>query len=673
MKTRTSGRVAWPVTLRACVAVVAAALSSIAIAQREQDLWELRACAPPQSLPFSDMDQPGFENRVVEVLAEEMGAYVTYEWVDFTQDLYNLFFAEGLCDVILGIPDGFSRGLNTLTYYSSPYVVAYRADAGFEIDSLDDPDLRSLRIGVHGAGTPPHTALLYRNLLQNITRLYGGSAGADDRLAVMIKALEAGEIDVGFGWGPSTAYWARQADTDIVVKPIEPQFEPPSLFQVQPMTMAVRREEHALQNLLNRAIVARWDEIQAILADYGVPLVDGPAPFAGEPVRPVAETVVDVGVVLPVPTGGRTYFAAINDYTGIAALRGALIAQGLIESEQEATDVAVVFHYASAPSPEAAVRAGERLVLTEGVDVIVGGVGDGQAEALAGVAAEHEVLFLDVGSSGPSLRNDAAWNTFHVAPSAADYVTALARATRERAGDEPLDWFVVHLNEPEGVELGRTAVETLHALGERVVDGIAVERTDPTFDGAYRRIAESGATAVLVILPPTEQLVFMGGYQDRGGQALLAPYPDDAAQTRNYLAANVEYGVAVEAPRVLAWETTLVDGRAGDFNERYTSRFGQPADPTAWTTYEALRIVQQAAELAGTDDPRALAEALASGARFATAKGVLSFDGSHQLAGQTLYVSVLDPAAVWGPNLSQQVAAARLARTLVPEEAPQLP
>jgi mxaJ protein len=108
MKTRTSGRVAWPVTLRACVAVVAAALSSIAIAQREQDLWELRACAPPQSLPFSDMDQPGFENRVVEVLAEEMGAYVTYEWVDFTQDLYNLFFAEGLCDVILGIPDGFS-------------------------------------------------------------------------------------------------------------------------------------------------------------------------------------------------------------------------------------------------------------------------------------------------------------------------------------------------------------------------------------------------------------------------------------------------------------------------------------------------------------------------------------------------------------------------------------
>src|SRR5690606_10259595 len=172
-----------------------------------QDLWELRACAPPQSLPFSDMDQPGFENRVVEVLAEEMGAYVTYEGVDFTQDLYNLFFAEGLCDVILGIPDGFSRGLNTLTSYSSPSVVAYRADAGVAIASLDDPDRRSLRIGVHGAGTPPHTALLYRNLLQNITRLYGGSAGADDRLAVMIKALEAGEIDVGFGWGPSTAYW----------------------------------------------------------------------------------------------------------------------------------------------------------------------------------------------------------------------------------------------------------------------------------------------------------------------------------------------------------------------------------------------------------------------------------------------------------------------------------
>ncbi len=650
--------------------LVVAALSALALilpgaaAQSAADQWELRACAPPQSLPFSDTDRSGYENRIIEALAEEMGARVTYEWVTFSEDLINLHFAEGLCDVIVGIPDGFEKGLNTLSYYTSPYVMVYRADSGLDLGSLDDPKLHSLRLGVHGAGTPPHAALSSRGLIANITHLYGGTAGSDDRLAVLVDAVASGDIDVGFGWGPGTAYWADRADTELVVKPIEPQFEPPSTFQVQPMTMAVRREDTSLQSLLNRALVARWDEVQAILAEYSVPVLAAPAPFAGDMQRPQVDTVVDVGIVLPVPTGGRTYFAAINDLTGIAAFRGAQIAEGLIDSREEATDVAVVFHYATSPSPESARRAAERLVIADGVDVIVGGIGKGQSAALADVASRHDVLYLDVGSSGAGARADASWNAFHVAPSPEAYVTAMTRAVRERAGDQPLDWFVVHLDEPEGEELGRIAVDTLFGLGERVVDGIAVDSGDPTFDGAFRRLAESGANAVMVILPPTEQLVFMGGYRDRGGRAFLAPYPFDPVQTRNFLAATAEYGVAFDAPRVLAWETTLSDGRAGDFNRRFTSRFGQPADPTAWTTYEALMLVQRAAEKARTDNPRALAAVFLSGTPLTTAKGSLVFGPNHQLTGQTLYSVAINKDAKWGPTLSEQVAAATLSKTL---------
>src|SRR5690606_22607888 len=171
---------------------------TVATAQPATGQWELRACAPPQSLPFSDTDQAGYENRIIETLAEEMGARVTYEWVNFTEDLVNLHFAEGLCDVILGIPDGFEKGLNTLSYYTSPYVMVYRADSGLAIDSLDDPKLLSLRLGIHGPGTPPHVALSSRGLLANTTRLYGGTAGSDDRLSVLVKAVAAGDIDVGF-------------------------------------------------------------------------------------------------------------------------------------------------------------------------------------------------------------------------------------------------------------------------------------------------------------------------------------------------------------------------------------------------------------------------------------------------------------------------------------------
>src|SRR5690606_20904765 len=138
------------------------------LAQPAEVRWELRLCAPPQALPLSDTDQPGYENRIADLLAEEMGAHVTYDWTPFTEDLINLHFAEGTCDVILGVPDGFERGLNTVTYYQSPYVMIHRADLGVVIDSFDDPDLVELTMAVQGAGTPPQAALSQRGLNGNV-------------------------------------------------------------------------------------------------------------------------------------------------------------------------------------------------------------------------------------------------------------------------------------------------------------------------------------------------------------------------------------------------------------------------------------------------------------------------------------------------------------------------
>lgn len=650
----------------ALVALVLLGLTAatLAFGQGEVDrAWELKACAPPNSLPFSSRDGTGYENRIGSLIADELGATLTYDWTPFTEDLINLHFAEGTCDLILGVPDGFEQGLNTVAYYQTPYVVVYRADAGFEIDSLDDPDLANLRIGIHGPASPPQAALLARGLLGNVTRVFGGTAGADDRLAVMVNALEEGSIDVGFGWGPSTAYWARRSATEMVVKPVEPQFEPPSIFQVQAMTMAVRRSDTALQRALNRAIAARWDDIQAVLAEYDVPVVKAPAPFAGEVTRPDAGTVVDIGVIVPAPTGGRTYFAAINDIIGTAAVGGAEQAESAAAGLSASSDTAVVLHFASSPSNEAAIRAARRLVALDHVDAIVGGVGMGQAATLAAEANELGVIFVNVGSSDPALRDASHELTYHVAPSADAYVRSLVRIVRERAGDD-VDWFLVYLNDEAGRSLGGAAAATLTAMGEPIVGSIPVMRQDPTFTEAYAALSASGAKAVLVMLPAVEQLVFMGGYRDFGGEAILAPFPFQVTQTRNYLAASAEYGVAVDTPRLLAWDTSLADGGAGDFNRRYTSRFGQPADPTAWTTFEAVMLLQRAADLAGTDDPRALAEIFASGTRFKTAKGTLAFDEVHQLTGQTLYAVTINPAARWGPTLSEQVAAATLKRTL---------
>lgn len=632
------------------------------------DAWELRACAPPQSLPFSDINEAGFENRIAEILADELGAELTYDWVAFTPDLVNLHFAEGTCDVILGVPDGFEQVANTLTYYQSPYVSVYRADSGFDIESLDDPELADLDIGIQGAGTPPHAALLQRGLSGNITHIYGDSLMSDDRHASLVNAVEAGEVDIGFGWGPAIGYWGARSEHELVIRPVEPQFEPPSSFQSIPMTMGVRRNDLALRDLLSRAIVARWDDIQAVLADFNVPLTPAPPPFAGEPLPVPAEVVLNVGVVLPTPTGGRTYDAAVNDIVGQAALQGAMLAEGLITSRANETGTDLVVIHASAPSTESASRAARRLVAMHDISALVGGVGHGQAAVLAAVAAEHGIPFVNVGSSDVLLRNRCEPTTFHVEPSPETYLNAMLALTHKQGAPDDrqaIGWFVVHLQGESGSALSDLAQQLITDNGDRVVGSAGVELNTPSYRGVTDAIDASAAEAVMVLLPAAEQLTFMGQYQDLGGEALLAPYPYLVTQTRNFLAATLQYGVPTTLPRLLSWETTLADGRAGALNTRFTSRWGQPLDPPAWTTYEALMILEQAATATRSSIADDLIAYLATGS-FTTAKGTLTFSPDRELE-QRIYAVDLDTAGKWGLTVTQKIGVARLAAVIATE------
>jgi quinoprotein dehydrogenase-associated probable ABC transporter substrate-binding protein len=650
--------------------VMAALLSAaLALAQpqstqpQDRGKWELRVCAPPQSLPFSDENEAGYENRIASLVAEQLGADLTYEWVAFTDDLVNLHFAEGTCDVLMGVPDGFEQGLTTISYYQSPYVMIYAADAGIDIDSLDDPDLADLRIGVQGAGTPPQVGLLKRGLNGNVHRVYGGSAGSDERLGILVTAIETGEIDIGFGWGPAVQYFADRSATDLIVKPVTPEFEPPTIFQSLPMTMAVRRNDIALRDMLNQAIAARWDDIQAVLDEFEVPRTPIPAAFAGTPAPPSAELMVRVGVVLPTFTGGRTLDAAINDVIGDAAMQGALVAEGLINAAADTSGTDVLLVSASAPSPAAAERAARRLIATAAIDALVGGVGSGQAEVLGTIALEHGLPFLNVGSSDELLRRQCLPTTFHIEPSASAYFSAMLEVYAPPAEEAPRSWFVVHLDDEAGLAMLDSATRAIAAHRDTLAGAVGVDLMLPTYYHLFPAIEASGADGLLVILPPAEQLTFMGQYQDDGGTAVLAPYPDAVTQTRNFLAATTEYGVDLHHPRVVAWETTLADGRAGQLNERFTTRFGQPLDPTGWTTYEALMMLWRTATTVGTSDPAALIDHLAApGSTFETAKGTLKFSSAHDLA-QQLY-AVVPVQGAWGVNLSQKLAAATLFRTL---------
>ncbi|HXJ52605.1 MAG TPA: quinoprotein dehydrogenase-associated putative ABC transporter substrate-binding protein, partial [Burkholderiales bacterium] len=92
----------------------------------------LRVCEDPNNLPFSNRAGEGFENKIVELLAAELGWKLEYTW--FPQRMG--FIRNTLrnrdpdtdrfkCDLVPGVPVGFELAATTKPYYRSTYALAY--------------------------------------------------------------------------------------------------------------------------------------------------------------------------------------------------------------------------------------------------------------------------------------------------------------------------------------------------------------------------------------------------------------------------------------------------------------------------------------------------------------------------------------------------------------------
>src|SRR5919201_6673956 len=121
----------------------------------------LRVCADPGNLPFSNDKLEGFENKIAELVTQDLGAQLNYTWWPHQRGLVRRTLNEDRCDVLIGIPKGYDLVLWTKPYYRSAYVIAYVKNRGPAIASLDDPILSQIKIGVH-VNTPPHDALARR-------------------------------------------------------------------------------------------------------------------------------------------------------------------------------------------------------------------------------------------------------------------------------------------------------------------------------------------------------------------------------------------------------------------------------------------------------------------------------------------------------------------------------
>lgn len=248
---------------------------------------DLRVCADPNNLPFSNSAGAGFENRLAAMLGEHLGTQVSYTWWAQRRGFIRNTLKAGKCDVVMGLPAGYDLAETTKPYYRSTYVFVTRQDQHLDLSSLLDQRLHHLVIGVHligddGNNPPPAQALGEQGIVENVRgySIYGDYRQADPP-ARLIEAVENGDIDVAAAWGPLAGYFAQRSPVPLMVTPIR-DYErfAPQQFQFA-IAMGVRKGDDALRDRLNAFIDEHRSEIAALLRSYGVPLVDRPVTASG--------------------------------------------------------------------------------------------------------------------------------------------------------------------------------------------------------------------------------------------------------------------------------------------------------------------------------------------------------------------------------------------------------
>jgi mxaJ protein len=243
---------------------------------------ELKVCADPNNLPFSNQAQEGFENKIMSVVAAELDVTLAYVWWPQRRGVIIEALDTGLCDILPGVADLTGVLLTYPPYYRSTYAfVVPSGEPRFE--SLDDPRLRALRVGVElvgddGMNTPPAVALAQRGIVSNV-RGYSvlGDYADPNPPARIIDAVARGDIHVAIAWGPLAGYFAQREPTPLVVTPIGAEFDTPDLPMAFNISMALRLDEGALRKRVEDALARRKVEIDKILRDFGVPRLDGDA------------------------------------------------------------------------------------------------------------------------------------------------------------------------------------------------------------------------------------------------------------------------------------------------------------------------------------------------------------------------------------------------------------
>jgi quinoprotein dehydrogenase-associated probable ABC transporter substrate-binding protein len=243
-------------------------------AAKTRKLDVLSVCADPGNMPLSSRNQDGFQNKIIETLAEAMGTKVRYFWRPYLErGLTRETFANNECDVLLDMPADSRSVLTSLPIYRSTYVFAYKSDRKYDFTGFGDPRLKDLKIGTY-----QHSAIriaLADYGLKNLDSVKTVTSDADlepeNQPWRQAQEVLDGKLDVVGIWGPFAGWLQTMKHEPITLQPVNLMEDKiPLEFS---LAVGVQNTDVVLKFMLDNALRKKREDVAAILRSYGVPLV----------------------------------------------------------------------------------------------------------------------------------------------------------------------------------------------------------------------------------------------------------------------------------------------------------------------------------------------------------------------------------------------------------------
>lgn len=238
---------------------------------------ELRVCADPNDLPFSNQRAEGFENRLADLLARGLHSRLTFVWLPQRGAFLRKTLNADLCDAVMAVPSTLDNVLVTRPYYRSTYVFLTRQDSKLRPASLLDPRLARLRIGIHRAGegyTPPAVAFADNGHGASLVSysLFGPPEEPDPS-SRLVAAVYRREVDVAIVWGPLAGFFSARQPAPLAITPVAPDSYRGVPFTYS-ISVAVQKSNPVLRDAIDSVLAHNCASIHALLDEYHVPQLE---------------------------------------------------------------------------------------------------------------------------------------------------------------------------------------------------------------------------------------------------------------------------------------------------------------------------------------------------------------------------------------------------------------